>query len=86
MRFKHLTNVHSAWNTKWVQDDVNRSSVFHIWHVFDWEDLGDNTLVAVTSCQLVAHADLALLRNINADQLVYTWWQFVAGFAVARFA
>ena len=72
MGLEYLTDVHSARNTKWVQDDVNRSTVCHVRHVGLRKNLRDNTLVTVTSGQLVAHADLALLRNENLDHLVHT--------------
>ena len=29
-------------------------------------------------CEFVTHADFALLCNINTNELVHTWWQFVA--------
>jgi len=48
---------------------------------YDWKNLGDNALVAVTSSELVAHGDLSLLRHEHTDQLIHAWWQFVAGIA-----
>ena len=76
MGFKNLTDVHSARNTEWVQDDVNRSTVCHVRHVGLRKNLRNNTLVTVTSGQLVAHADLALLSNENLDHLVHTRSKF----------
>ncbi|CAB4717225.1 unannotated protein [freshwater metagenome] len=70
MRFENLTDIHSGRNTKRVQDDVNRGAISHEGHVFDRKDLGNNTLVAVTTGELVAHADLALLCDIHAHELV----------------
>ena len=84
--FQHLTNVHAAWHAQWVEDDVDRSSVRHVWHVFDRQDLGDDTLVAVTASQLVSNGDFALLSDINTYELVDAWWQFVADFAVTLVA
>src|SRR5687768_13999387 len=42
MSLKELTKVHTAWNTKWVQNDVNWGTVFHEWHVFFWQNTCDN--------------------------------------------
>ena len=53
-----------------VQDDVDRRAVGGEGHVLDRKDLGDNTLVAVTTGELVALADLARLSNVDTNQLV----------------
>jgi hypothetical protein len=50
--------------------DVDRGAVLQERHVLDRQDLGDDALVAVASGELVAHGDLALLRDVDADQLV----------------
>ena len=80
VRFEHLTDVHAARHAERVEDDVDRSAVGHVGHVFDREDLGDDTLVAVAAGQLVADRDLALLGDIDTDQLVDARGQFVAVF------
>ena len=54
-------------------------------HVFDRHDFGDNTLVAVTTCHLVAFVDLALLRHGDAHQLVDARCQFAVLVAVKVF-
>ncbi len=51
-------------------------------HVLDRQDLRDDALVAVTAGELVTVGDLALLRDVDADQLVHARRQLVALFAV----
>ena len=46
-------------------------------HVLDGQDLADDTLVAVASGQLVTVGDLALLGDVDADQLVDAGRQLV---------
>src|SRR5690606_7375205 len=80
--FHNLTDVHAAWNTQRVQDDIQRSAVFQEWHVFQRHDARDDTLVTVTACKLVTNGDLALLCHVNADQLVHAWGQVIVVVAV----
>ena len=53
-------------------------AVGHVRHVLDREDLGDDALVAVAAGELVADADLALLGDVDPDQLVDAGGQLVA--------
>ena len=82
VRFEHLADVHTARHTERVEHDVDRRAVGEVRHVLDRKDLGDDTLVAVAAGELVALADLALLTDVDADQLVHTRRQLVA--VVAR--
>src|SRR5262249_29293838 len=70
VRLEHLTDVHAARHAEWVEDDVDGGAVGHEGHVLRREDLGDHALVAVTAGELVALADLALLRDVDAHELV----------------
>ena len=45
------------------------------------QDLGDDALVAVAAGELVALVDLALLRDVDAHELVHARRQVVAGLA-----
>ena len=76
---KHLSDVHSGRDAQGVQDYVERGSVRHIGHVFLGKYAGDDALVSVASGHLVADGDLALLRDVHADDLVYAGGQLVAG-------
>ena len=67
---EHLAEVHSTGDTERVQDDVDRRSVGEERHVFDRQDLRDDTLVAVTTGELVTLGDLALLGDVDDDALV----------------
>ena len=78
MGLKDLTKVHAAWNTQRVQNNVNRSSVLHKRHVLNRENLGDNTLVAVTSSKLVTLGDLSLLGDVYNNSAVHTCSELIA--------
>ena len=54
-----------------LQHDVDRGAVGQERHVLDGQDLADHALVAVPAGELVAVLDLALLRHVDADQLVH---------------
>src|SRR6478735_1419875 len=82
VRFEHLAHVHTARNTQRVQDDVNGGAVGKEGHVLDRKDLGDNTLIAVAAGELVTVGDLALLGDVDADQLVHARGKLVALLAV----
>ena len=47
-------------------------------HILLRQDAGNDTLVAVTACHLIADADLALLSDVAADDLAHTGLQLVA--------
>ena len=82
VRFEHLADVHAARDTERVEHDVDRRAVGEVRHVLDGQDLGDHTLVAVAAGELVALADLALLADVDAHELVHARRQLVA--VVAR--
>src|SRR5215468_10561560 len=73
-----LADVHPAGHAERVEHDVHRGPVGEERHVLDRQDLGDDTLVAVAARQLVAVSDLALLRHVDADQLVDAGRELVA--------
>src|SRR5256712_1447449 len=70
VRLEDLADVHPARHPERVEDDVDRRAVRKERHVLDRKDLGDDDLVAVPARHLVADADLALLRDRDADHLV----------------
>src|SRR5215831_11169894 len=73
-----LAEVHPAGHAQRVEHDVHRGPIGEERHVLDRQDLGDDTLVAVAARQLVAVGDLALLRHVDADQLVDAGRELVA--------
>ena len=79
--FEHLTDVHSRRNAERVQNNVYRGPIREERHVLDRENLGDNTLVAVTAGELVTFGDLALLADIDTNQLIDARGQLIAVFA-----
>ena len=76
--FQHLTDVHTGRHAQRVQHDVQRGAVGQVGHVLLRQNAGNDTLVAVTACHLIANADLALLGDIAADDLAHAGLQFVA--------
>ena len=70
MRLEDLADVHPARHAERVQDDVDRGAVLEEGHVLLGDDPGDDALVPVAAGELVALRDLALLRDVDADELV----------------
>ena len=78
VRFHDLAEVHTRRNAERVEHDVHRRTVFQIRHVFFRQHFGDDALVAVTSRHLVALQNLALLRDIDAHEVIHARREFVA--------
>ena len=78
VRFHDLAEVHTRGHAERVEHDVDRRAVFQIRHVFFGQNLGDDALVAVASGHLVALQNLALLRDVDAHQMVHARREFVA--------
>ncbi len=78
MGFEDLTDVHTRWNAQWVQNDVNRRTVFIVRHIFDRVDLGDNTLVPVTTRHFVTRLNLTFNGQIHLNDFQHAWCQIVA--------
>ena len=77
MGFENLSNVHARRHTKWIQDYIHRGSIGHKRHIFDWDNLGDNTFVTVTTGHLVTRLQAAFNRHVNLDHFLHTWRQLV---------
>ena len=70
MDLQHLTDVHTGGHAQRVEHDIQRGAVGQEGHILLGQDAGDNALVAVAAGHLIAHRDLALLRDVDADHLV----------------
>src|SRR3954447_18839130 len=84
MRLEHLADVHAARHAERVQDDVDGPPVREERHVLLGDDPRDDALVPVAAGELVALRDLALLRDVDADELVHARRQVVARVARER--
>ncbi len=69
MCLEHLTDVHARGNPQGVENDVHRRTIGHVGHVFDRNDLRDDTLVSVTPGHLVARLDAPLDGQKHLDHL-----------------
>jgi len=78
LRFHDLTDVHTRRNTERVQADVERRTVFKIRHIFNRKNAGYDTLISVSSCHLVAFAELSLMGNQNLYNLIYARVQVIS--------
>src|SRR3989338_970109 len=78
VKFEDLAQVHAGRHTERGQDDVDRSTVFHVRHFFDGEYLRDDTLVAVAACKLVTDRDIAELGDLYIDAFDDATFQVVA--------
>src|SRR5271166_2866581 len=67
--FEHLSDVHPARHTQWVQHNFNRRSIVQEWHVLFGDNLGDNAFVPVPACHLIADTQLALARDVDFNLL-----------------
>src|SRR5438874_478075 len=81
VRLEHLADVHAARHAERVEDDVDGAAVREERHVLLGNDLRDDALVPVAAGELVALGDLALLRHVDADELVHARAEVVAGVA-----
>jgi len=80
MNLKHLSDVHTRRYAQWVEDNLNWCTVRKERHIFFWQDTGNDTLVTVTSSHFVTFRYLTFLSDVNTNQLIHTWWQFITVF------
>src|SRR5713101_5025929 len=78
VRLENLSDVHTRRNAERVENDLDRSAVRHVGHVFLRHDAGYDALVAVAAGHLVADGQLALHGDVRLDQLDHARRQFVA--------
>src|SRR5690606_26392405 len=69
VRLQDLADVHPARHAERVQDDLDRRAVRQEGHVLLRDDPRHDPLVPVTARHLVADADLALLGDVDLDEL-----------------
>ena len=72
-----LSDVHTARHAERVENDVDGTAIGEERHVLLGNDTGNDTLVAVASCHLVADRDLSLLGHVNLHELDDARWQLV---------
>ena len=82
MRLEDLADVHAAGHAEGIEDDVDRGAVRQEGHVLLGQDAGHDALVAVAAGHLVAHGDLPLGGDADADESVDARRQFVAVIAI----
>src|SRR5467141_4350826 len=78
VRLQNLADVHTRRNAERIENDLDRSDVRHVRHVFLRHDAGDDALVAVAPGHLVADGKLALHGDVGLDQLDDARGQLVA--------
>ena len=66
---ENLTEVHSRRHTQRVQHQVYRTSVLEERHILHAYNLRNDTLVTVTTGELVTDTDLTLLGDVNLGHL-----------------
>ena len=76
-----LAHVHTGGDAQRVKKHVDGRAVGHVGHVLDRQDVADDALVAVTAGDLVALLNLAALRDEDADEVVHSRREVVAGLA-----
>ena len=78
VHFEHLTDIHTGGNAQGVEHDIERRAVRKEGHILLRKYSGNNTLVTVAACHLIADGDLTLLGDIAADDLVDAGCELVA--------
>ncbi len=76
--FQHLTDVHPGGHSQGIENYLNRGAVRQKGHVFNRQDPGDDTFVAVAAGHFVPFGNLSLLGNVDPHQLVDARRQLVA--------
>ncbi len=69
MEFENLSQVHTARHAERSENDVNRTPVLRVRHIFLGENARDDTLVAVAACELVTDRDVTNLRDGDVNAL-----------------
>src|SRR5947208_5453763 len=80
MRLQNLSDVHTRRNAERIQNDLDRSAVRHVRHIFLRHDAGNDAFVAMAAGHLVADGKLALHGDGRLDQLDDARGRFVALF------
>src|SRR5467141_349018 len=78
VRLQNLGDVDTRRSAERIQNELDRSAIRHVRHVFLRHDAGDDALVAVASGHLVADGQLALHGDVHLDQLDDARGQLVA--------
>ena len=65
--FIKLTEVHTRRHTHRVENYVNWRTIFHKWHILNWENTCNYTLVTVTTRKFITNANLAKLCDVNLN-------------------
>src|ERR1700692_1231912 len=78
MRFKNLSHVHTRWDAERIENNLHRSAVGHVGHVFLRNNARDDALVPVAPGHFVADRKLAFHGDIDLDQLDDAGRQLVA--------
>ena len=78
MGLENLTDVHTGRNTERVEDDFNRSAVFHVGHILFGQNTRQNALVTMTAGHLVTNRELALDGDVDLDHLDHARRQVIA--------
>src|SRR5713226_3089076 len=78
VRLENLADVHTRRNAERIENDLDRSAVRHVGHVFLRHDARDDAFVAVAAGHFVADGELALHGNVDLDELDDARRQLVA--------
>ena len=84
--FENLTDVHAARHAERIEENVDRSAVFHERHVFLGNDTGDDTLVSVATCHLVADRERALRGEVDLHHFKHARSEFITALHVVELA
>lgn len=70
MNFHDLADVHTAGYTVGVKNNVDGSAVGKEGHVFNRQNLTDNTLVTVAARELITGLNTTLLGDVHTHEFI----------------
>ena len=83
MYLQYLSDVHTGRYAEGVQYDIEGTAIRQERHILFGQNTGNDTLITVTACHLIADLNLTLLGNIAVNDLIDTGCQFITGLFMA---
>ena len=78
MVLQNLTDVHTRRYAQGVQHDMYRFTTWQEGHILTSHDTGNDTLVTMAACHLIAFRNLTFLSDMYTNLLIYSRRQIIA--------
>ncbi len=80
MSLQNLTHIHTARNTKRIQENLKWCTIFEVRHVFNRKNFRNHTFVTVTASHFIANGNNSFGRDVNFDHLQHATSQLITTF------